>query len=79
MNSKNVNSPLVEAPAGGGRPAPRYSTLARLLIGERPVHVAERRPAQAHDRDLDPRSAEQPRVVWSHQPASPAVRRMLSR
>ena len=36
---------------------------ARLLIGERLVHVAERRPAEAHDRDLDPRLAEHPPVV----------------
>jgi hypothetical protein len=43
----------------------------RLGIRERPVHVAERRPAAAHDRDLDPRAAEHPPVAWFHQPASP--------
>ena len=39
---------------------------ARLLIGERLVHVAERRPAEAHDRDFDPRLAEHPLCAHLH-------------
>ena len=38
---------------------------ARLLIGERLVHVAERRPAEAHDRDFDARLAEHPLALTS--------------
>ena len=34
MSSKAVNSHPLAAPAGGGRPASRYSTLARLLFEE---------------------------------------------
>src|SRR5690606_9817083 len=39
---------------------------ARLRVGERLVHVAERRPAEAHDGDLDARLAQYPPVVRSH-------------
>src|SRR5690606_12846962 len=39
---------------------------ARLRVGERLVHVAERRAAEAHDGDLDARLAQYPPVVRSH-------------
>jgi len=38
----------------------------RLLVGERPVHVAKRRPAEAHDRHAETRSAEWAHLVRPH-------------